>query len=179
MTNHSFIFALGRDTTKTNKNALIGGGANSNGGSGMVGGGERSTNRQVLRRAFGNQKMPNIAESPLYGNVGASPFRLAFSAGDVKGTVNQAANPLYGPVSNQVNGITRVTALGGYKSVADGVRYGTAAYSGNPKYVYDGSDYVKYKKLRAVNRNYYDYSFTGGGGKTNFTSYSDLNRVRH
>lgn len=162
------------------KGGLLGGGANSNSGSGMVGSGERSTDRQVLRRAFGNQVIPNFnGYSPLLYNKGTSPFRLAFSAGDVNGKVNEAANPKYGPVSNQVNGITRVTALGGNKSIGDGTHYGNAAYSGNPRYVYDSSDYVKYRKLRAENKNYNDKSFSGGGGKSSFTSQSAYNLTRH
>ena len=32
---------------------------------------------------------------------------------------------------------------------------------GNNKFVYDSSDYIKYKKLRSVNRNYNDRSFGG------------------
>ena len=83
--------------------------------------------------------------------------------------------PLYGTVSNQVNGINRLTALGGYRSVGDGIRYGNAAYSGNPRYVYDSSDYVRYKKIKAENKNYYDYSFGGG----NNSSQSALNITRH
>lgn len=159
------------------KYGLIGGGANSNSGSGMVGSGERSTHRHVMRRAFGNQVMHGLSgQSPVQYNKGTSPFRLAFSAGDVMGKVNEAANPKYGPVSNQVNGITRVTALGGYRSVADGVRYGSAAYSGNPKRVYDSSDYVRYRKLRAENKNYNDSSF---GGDEHHSTQSALNIVTH
>jgi hypothetical protein len=40
--------------------------------------------------------------------------------------------------------------------------------------VYDGSDYTRYKKLRAVNRTYDDKSFGG----SNNGSYSALKRVR-
>ena len=32
---------------------------------------------------------------------------------------------------------------------------------GNPKYVYDSSDYIRFKKLAAKNRNYNDNSFGG------------------
>lgn len=119
--------------------ALIGGGANSNSGSGMVGSGERSLNRKVLRSAFGNSYNDKLKDSALHYNKGNTPFRLAFTAGDVK--------------------------------TSDG----ESTFAGNPKYVYDSSDYMKYRKLRAVNKNYYDYSF--GGDKHNSTQ-SALNIAR-
>jgi len=52
---------------------------------------------------------------------------------------------------------------------------GEAAFSGNPRYVYDGSDYVKFKKLQAMNRNYNDRSF---GGDQFAASFAPLNFVR-
>jgi len=156
---------------------LIGGGANSNSGTGMVGSGERSTNRQVMRRAFGNQVIPVLGKSPLTLNKGTTPFRLAFSAGDVMGTHNKEANRKFGSVSNQISGINSVSRLPGHKGITDGIRTnGTAAYCGNPKWVYDSSDYIKYRKLRAENKNYNDYSF---GGDKSHSSQSALNNVIH
>ena len=51
---------------------------------------------------------------------------------------------------------------------------GTAFFTGNPRYVYDGSDYTRYKKLRAVNKTYDDKSFGGA----NNGAYVALKRVR-
>ena len=34
-------------------------------------------------------------------------------------------------------------------------------FSGNPRFVYDGSDYARFKKLQAINRNYNDITFGG------------------
>ena len=154
---------------------LLGGGAGPDGGSGMTGGNERALDRRVLRQAFGNSSraVTNLPGglSPLTlarSSTGSSSglFRNAMSAADPLGTFNKAANSRYGPVSNQVNGITRSSALGGYRSIADGVKTnGTAAYSGNPRYVYDSSDYIRFKKLMAKNRTYNDSSF-GGGNKS-------------
>lgn len=53
---------------------------------------------------------------------------------------------------------------------------GIAASSGNSKYVYDSSDYMRFKKLQAKGRNYNDYST---GGNQNNGAYSARNRVRH
>jgi hypothetical protein len=150
---------------------LLGGGAGSDGGSGMSGGGERSLDRRVLRQAFGNSSkaltnLPNDNSPLVLAGKHLSPsglFRNAMSAGDPLGTFNKAANSKYGPISNQVNGITNSSALGGIKNNAGGVQSnGTAAYAGNPRYVYDSSDYIRFKKLMAKNRTYNDKSFGGG-----------------
>jgi len=45
----------------------------------------------------------------------------------------------------------------------------------NVKYVYDGSDYTRFKKNQAVNRNYNDRSF---GGNDSHTSQSAIRRIR-
>ena len=80
-------------------------------------------------------------------------------------------------VSNQITGINRITALGGYKSAGDGVyKSGTAAYCGNPKKVYDSSDYIKYRKLKAENRNYNDKAFGGDESHSTFTAINHIRR---
>ena len=47
-------------------------------------------------------------------------------------------------------------------------------FTGNPRFVYDGSDYTRYKKLKAKLNTYNDKSFGG----SNNGSYSFLMRVR-
>ena len=58
---------------------------------------------------------------------------------------------------NQVNGIgpSQLNANGGGRST------GGSAYSGNPRYVYDSSNYIRFKRLRAQNQNYNDSTFGG------------------
>jgi hypothetical protein len=155
---------------------LIGGGSGSTGGSGMEGGGARGIDRFVLREAFGNQYLSNnpVFQSPAYyvneGLSKTTPFRAIMSAGDVNGTKNEAGAPFL-PSPNQV----RSSYVQTVKLFTNGVRdNGSAFFTGNPKYVYDGSDYTRYKKLRAVNRTYDDKSFGG----SNNGSYSALKRVR-
>ena len=46
----------------------------------------------------------------------------------------------------------------------------------NTKFVYDSSDYIKFKKLQTDNRSYGDYSF--GGDKHN-ASYVPFKLARH
>ena len=65
---------------------------------------------------------------------------------------------------------------GGQDQRCDGT--GVQPSSCNVKYVYDSSDFIRFKKLQAKNRGYTngaDYSY---GGANNGTTKSVLNRVR-
>ncbi len=128
---------------------LIGGGANTNSGSGMNGGNTRSMERYYLRKAW-NGTQASLSKEQL------GPFRRVNNAGDLQGRVNTSSK---GP--NQVNNVRR-QSLAGWKLLAGAVPVKQANVSScNPKYVYDSSDYVRFKKLQSVNRNYNDYSFGG------------------
>lgn len=149
------------------KGGLIGSGAGGGkgGGSGMEGGGQRAIDRYYLRSMFGNKRFP--------GNPNIiTPFRRYFNAGDTRGTVNSAPSPLLGRPTNQVTGnsmVSRLHASGG------GTPLGEAFYSGNPKYVYDSSVYIKYRGLFVKNGNYNDSNF---GGDDYSAAQSALRRVR-
>lgn len=143
----------------------------------------RALDRKIMRTAFGNYY---IKDSGAAGNtpqlVGNSPecnsgeaglgkltpFRRAMNAGDPYGTVNSPpSSTLSQKPSNQINA-PRSSSLAGALSLAgSGVRTvaGGSAYTGNPKYVYDSSDYIRYKQLKAKNNNYNDATF--GGDKHN------------
>ena len=134
-------------------NKLVGGGANSNGGSGMVGG-----------NASGTVKGRTVA---------ITPFRAVNNAGDLLARQNYSSGG-----ANQVNNIT-VQSIKGIKGAAgnianNGDGSGIPASSTNVKYVYDGSDYTRFKKQQAVNRNYNDKSFGG----SNNGAYVAFSRVR-
>ena len=51
---------------------------------------------------------------------------------------------------------------------------GVEGYSGNPKFVPDSSDYIRFKKQQAMNRNYND---SKNGGDESNGSYVALMRV--
>lgn len=135
---------------------LIGGGGGTYGGTGMEGGSTRGRSRRVLRRAFGRFKPRNTAERII------TPFRQAYNAGDVAGTVDQRTLE---PASNQVNGIAPVNSLRKYERSRGAASGGKSLFTGNPRYVYDSSDYMRYRKLLAKNKNYNDVSF--GGDQSN------------
>ena len=151
---------------------LIGGGAGSKGWTGMDGANGRGLSRVVLREAFGNSTLNNGNPAPLINaSSGLTPFRKAMNAGDTALSQNSAPNPSL-PQSNQLNSqrVSRLNIKG------DSVKNnGSALYSGNPKYVYDGSDYARYKTLKAINKTYNDKSF-GGANNGSFVAYK---RVRH
>ena len=131
-------------------------------------------NRFRLRRAFGNRiiQLNSISIEHILpthtSKFPITPFRATFNAGDSFGSVNKAPwNALLHNGSNQIN-------LPNHHGVGDGTHtinvndpltgvYGASAsgYSGNPRFVYDGSDYARFKKLQAINRNYNDITFGG------------------
>jgi hypothetical protein len=78
---------------------------------------------------------------------------------------------------NQITGTNRSLGFQNAKAMSGGVKrvLDGAQWTGNAKYVYDSSDYIRFKKLQANNRNYNNRSF--GGDKSN-ASYVPLNAVR-
>lgn len=120
---------------------------------------ENPRNRNILRRAFGNDAIRLNGSNHFQHKhaKGLTPFRLAFNAGDSLVTQNMPPNSgLQHTGSNQIN-------LPNHNGVGDGTHTHPkgSAYSGNPRFVYDGSDFTKYKKLKAINRNYRDITFGG------------------
>ena len=157
-----------------------------------IGYNERATHRQQLRRAFGNYWIIDSGTSfggtntQLFQTAGdpaplgsLTPFRRAMNAGDPFSKINTLPSSTLVPKpSNQVQGSRRAsnqaaasTAGSGRKTVPNG-----SAYTGNPRYVYDSSDYIRFKKLQAKNRNYNDPTF---GGDMHNASQVALSRVRH
>lgn len=131
--------------------ALLGGGA----GTHMEGGNERSMERFVLRQAWNGQYASGIVngKKPV-----TTPFRRVNNAGDYLGRTNYVSGG-----SDQVNNI-RSSSAGSFKMFAGHVQAtndgtGIPSSTCNVKYVYDGSDYIKFKKNQAINRTYNDYAF--------------------
>jgi hypothetical protein len=158
---------------------------------------ERAIDRRLLRKSFGNYNI-NDSNSPITctggdlcaqlidssgvcGHSGPgllTPFRRAMNAGDPYLKVNTApSTTIYPPPSNQVNAPAR-TSLAGWGVIAGHAARvpNGSAYTGNPKFVYDGSDYIRFKKLQAKNRNYNDPTYGGDSHRASQQAYS---RVRH
>ena len=140
----------------------------------MDGGNERALARKYLSKAFGNMNNSGLNSSPLlYDRNILGPFRTAFNAGDVITNSIEDTNSKYGIESNQVGGnnLSRLQRRG------DGIsgQNGKAMYSGNTKFVHAGSDYIRFKKLQALNKTYNDKSF---GGSENSQHQIAIYRVR-
>jgi hypothetical protein len=116
----------------------------------------------VLRSSWNNSVVLNAGRE-----IGA--FRAANNLGDVLNRQNYSCG---GP--NQINSRPGIHDKGGaIPQQCDGT--GLDAASCNPKFVADSSDYIKFKKQRAVSNNYNDSKF--GGDQSN-ASYSALMRIR-
>ena len=99
-----------------------------------------------------------------------TPFRAIMSAGAVNGTINQSGS------SNLINSnqVQQPRVKGTQNNPRSINTEGNSYFTGNPKYVYDSSDFIKYKKLKSINKNYNDSSFGG----SNNGSFSFLKKIR-
>ena len=158
---------------------------------------EDAMDRKVSREAFGNYFIIDSSvatvQAQLLGPsagcaVGApvgpgilTPFRRAMNAGDPYGKVNMPpSSSLLQKPANQVNAPR--AGLHGWQTLAgSGTRTvnGGSAYSGNPKYVYDGADYVRFKRLKAKNNNYNDPTFGGDQHNASQVALSHARRGIH
>jgi hypothetical protein len=123
--------------------------------------------RTILRRAWNGQNSTGTYNG--YSRV-ITPFRAAMNSGDFLGRVNYSCG---GP--NQVNADRnkRGAHIGSIPQHCDTT--GVPAASCNPKYVADSSDYIRFRKERAVNHTYNDAGF---GGDQHNASYVSLMAVR-
>jgi hypothetical protein len=112
--------------------------------------GEQTHSREVLRRGW-NQE--NASGTIANKKRVITPFRAVNNLGDFLGRKNYVCG---GP--NQVNASKPgwKSRIGSIMSNCDGS--GVEGASCNPKFVSDSSDYVRFRKLRAMNRNYNDNS---------------------
>ena len=135
---------------------LLGGGPGKSGSGGPEGGSEREMTRVTLREAWNGQAASGSVNNV---TVAVTPFRAVNNAGDF---LNRQYYTSGG--SSQINSLRG--GLTGWKTMAGAVQpdpdgSGVPSSTCNVKYVYDGSDYIQFKKLQAVNRNFNDYSFGG------------------
>jgi hypothetical protein len=99
-----------------------------------------------------------------------TPFRAINNSGDFLSRVNYQCG---GPNPTNVDRYKRKSNIGSMFNRCDGTNI--PASSCNVKFVADSSDYITYRKQRAINQNYNDISF--GGDESN-ASYVNLMAVR-
>lgn len=113
---------------------------------------EDVVSRRILRNSWNSTNLSTISGyAPKVG-----PFRAVNNLGDFLGRVNyscggpnpeNASKPGYGRLIRSVPQQCDAT--------------GIAPTTCNPKFVSDSSDYVRFKKLKAVNRTYNDLTYSG------------------
>lgn len=129
--------------------------------------GEQTLARSVLRRAWNQQYASGTVNG--YKRV-VTPFRAINNLGDFLGRQNYSCGG-----SNQVNADKPGWKghIGSIISACDNT--GVPASICNPRFVPDSSDYIKFKKQRALNQNYNDLTY---GGDQSHASYVPLMAVR-
>jgi hypothetical protein len=122
--------------------------------------------RRVLRDGWNTQYATGVVNGK---NRAITPFRAVNNIGDFLARHNVACE---GP--NQVHGSRIITkrALRNHINTCDST--GIPITSCNVKFVPDSSEYVRFKKLQAMNRNYND---TSNGGSTN-SDYVNIMAIR-
>jgi hypothetical protein len=141
---------------------------------------ERSRDRFVLRNAWNTNTLNRTGTVTIGGvtsELKSGAFRVVNNAGDPLSRKNYSCGG-----SNMITSRPGVMILttkdgGQDRSNCDGT--GVPPSTCNVKYVYDSSEFTKYKKLTAKNRGYRypgsDYTY---GGANNGTTQSVINRVR-
>ena len=111
---------------------------------------DQTNSRKILSNGWNQENVIGTINSNgnEYKRV-LSPFRAANNLGDFLVRKNYVCG---GP--NQVNASKpgRKTSIGTILSACDGK--GVEGASCNPKFVSDSSDYVRFRKLQAMNKNY-------------------------
>jgi len=129
--------------------------------------GEQSMIRKQLRTAWNTKQAANSINGK--GRI-ITPFRAVNNSGDYLSRQNYVCG---GPNPNHLHrgGISQ--RFGSILSRCDGS--GIAAASGNVKYVPDSSEYIRYRKQRAINNNYNDLK-NGGYNNAAYTSIMAIRR---
>lgn len=143
---------------------------------------ERSRDRFVLRNAWNTSELNRTKKytNPANGVVSllkSGSFRVVNNAGDPLSRKYYSCGGS-NMITSRPGMMILTTKDGGQdKSYCDGS--GVPPSTCNVKYVYDSSEFTKYKKLTAKNRGYRypgaDYTY---GGANNGTTQSVINRVR-
>ena len=114
--------------------------------------GEQTAYRRVLRSSWNSTMLSSInGRRPV-----VTPFRGVNALGDFLGRVNYSCG---GPNPTNPSKPGRGRLIGSIPQQCDTT--GIETTSCNPKFVADCSDYVRFKKLSAVNRTYNDLGYGG------------------
>jgi len=127
-------------------------------------GGADVISRKILVKSWNGQYATGNytgANGKVYKSV-TTPFRAVNNLGDFLGRSNYSSGGPQ-PITRTYPDRFSKSVIRSVPNNPDGT--GIPATSCNPRYVSDCSDYIRYRKLRSVNRNYNDLKF--GGDKNN------------
>jgi hypothetical protein len=134
--------------------------------------------RRILRKAFSSDKVRDVNGTVVFSKSHAGPFRSSQHVGDPLTRLYQSCGGC-----NQVNDVNSRVNLkqdsvsNAYCNVeTKGVTpLQVTLESGNSKYVYDNSLFIRFKGLDAISKNYAD---TSNGGNNSNGAYVALMSVR-
>lgn len=129
---------------------------------------EQTRYRGVLRRSWNTPYATGQ-----YNNSSriVTPFRAINNNGDFLCRANYACG---GPNPVNVDRYKRKNNIGSLPNQCDTT--GVPASSCNPKFVPDSSDYIKYRKLRALNQTYNDLSNVGDNSNGSYVARMGVHR---
>jgi len=126
---------------------------------------EQTAIRSILRRSW-NQK---YATNNVNGHARAiGEFKAVSNIGDYLSRKNYACGNIPNPT--QPDNVKWRSRIGGIMKQCD--QTGVPCSNTNTKFIPDSSDYTTYRKQRALNRNYNDYS--NGGDQSNASYVSQM-----
>ena len=125
-----------------------------------------SLHRKVLRSSWNSANLSKINGY----NPSVGPFRAVNALGDFLGRQNYSCG---GPNPQNASKPGYGRHIGSVPQNCDST--GIPPTTCNPKFVADSSDYIRFKKLKAVNRGYNDLSY---GGDQHNASYVPLMAIR-
>lgn len=118
----------------------------------------RQLNRFALRRAWNTSILATNTRRPAIGS-----FRVVYNAGDYLSRVSYSSGGA-NMVTSRPGVLNMTLKDGGQKNNSDGT--GIPASTCNTKYVYDSSDFTKYRRQKEINFGY------SGLGKNSNADYS-------
>jgi len=128
---------------------------------------ETSQNRFTLRNAWNNNYLANKYPAA------CTPFRAVNNSGDLLSRPAYSCGGSCQSIQSKANVYGISNALGQASNMCDGT--GIPPSTCNVKYVTDVSDYTRYLKLKAINKNYNDFS---NGGNLNKPNQSIIRAIR-
>jgi hypothetical protein len=129
---------------------------------------ESTLNRRVLRDVWNARYVTDKINGY---NRAVTPFRAVENLGDYLGRVNYSCGGP-NPQSAKKPGYGRLIGSVPQHCDATGIPPSTC----NPKFVPDSSDYVRFKKLRAINHTYNDLSYVGNASNGSYVSLVGVRR---